>query len=293
MILVVGSTGLLGSEAVRRLVQAGTPVRALVRQRSEAGKRAGLAKAGATMVEGDVKDPASLHKAIDDIETVVSTASAMFSRGEGDSIESVDRAGQLNLVEAARQAGVRHFIYVSFSGNFNEAFPLRDAKREVEQRLKESGMPYTIVRPSIFMEVWLSPHVGFDPASGKVRIYGSGDRRVSMVSTLDVAAYMAGCIDNAAVRNQTIELGGPEAVTYNAVVSMFEKALGRRIERDYVPEAALELQLRAATDPMQKTLAGLALGVARGDIIDPRPALQRVPITLTPVSAFISRAGID
>lgn len=91
------------------------------------------------------------------------------------------------------------------------------------------------------------------------------------------------------MRNQTIELGGPEAVTINTVIGLFEQATGRSIARDHVPEAALEQQFRAATDPMEKTMAGLALGVARGDTIDVRPALAKVPMTLTPVSAFVSR----
>ena len=94
-----------------------------------------------------------------------------------------------------------------------------------------------------------------------MRIYGSGDQRVSMISAADVAAYVAGCVDNPRVRNQTIELGGPEPVSYNEVVTLFERAPGRSINREYVPQAALEQQLASATDPLQKTLAGLALAL--------------------------------
>lgn len=157
MVLVVGATGLVGGGVVKRLRAA-----ALVRAGAFAGKRSELDGSGATIVEGDLKDPRSLRTACSGIDTVISTASATLSRGAGDNIETVDRDGQLNLIEAAKAAGVTHFIYVSFSGTVDEQFPLRDAKRAVEQRLKESGIPYTIVRPSIFLHGNLAqPDGGF------------------------------------------------------------------------------------------------------------------------------------
>lgn len=291
MVLVVGSTGFLGSDIVRRLASSGKQVRALVRPTSDPAKRAQLEASGAMMVEGDLKDKPSLLRACAGADTVISTASATLSRADGDSLDTVDRQGQLNLVEAAEEARVRHFIYVSVSGNMAEAFPLNDAKRAVEKRVREGRATYTIVRPSFFMEVWLSPILGFDPAGGHVRIYGTGDQPISMISVTDVAAYIGGCVDNRAVENQTIELGGPEAISYNAIVAQFEKALGRSIAREHVPEATLEQQFAAASDPMEKTFAALMLSAARGDVIDVRPALQKVPIELTPVSAFVARTA--
>lgn len=291
MILVVGSTGFLGSDVVRRLATSGQQVRALVRASSDPAKRSQLEAWGATLFEGDLKDPPSLQRACAGVDTVISTASATISRGGGDNLETVDRQGQLQLVDAAESAGVRHFIYVSFSGNNTDVFPLSEAKRGVEKRLRDGRGKYTIVRASYFMEVWLSPMLGFDPAGGRVRIYGSGDQPMSMISVADVGAYVAGCVNNPAVENQTIELGGPEPTTYNTVVSLFEKALGKTIAREHVPLEALEAQFRGAADPIEKTFAALTLGAARGDAIDVGPALQKVPIQLTPVSAFVARTS--
>jgi NADH dehydrogenase len=289
MILVVGSTGFVGRHVVQRLAAKGQQVRALVRPGSDAAKLDAIRGKGVTLVEGDLKDPASLRPSCEGIATVISTASSTISRGAGDTIQSVDRDGQLALVDAARSSGVRHFIFLSFSGNFDVPSPLNEAKRAVERRIQESGMTYTIVRPSIFMEVWLSPHAGFDPVGGKVRIYGTGEERVSAISGSDVAEYVAACVDNPAVFNQVIELGGPEALSYNTMTAMFERALGREVEKQYVPEAALEQQLASVQDPLGKTLTALALGVARGDVIDNKPALQRAPITLTPLADYIAR----
>ena len=289
MILVVGSTGQVGRQVVRHLTGMGRRVRAMVRPGADPGRTQALVDAGATPFAADLKDAASLQRACEGIRTVVSTASATISRGAGDSIDTVDRDGQVQLIEASLGAGVDHVVYLSFSGNVRGDFPLHQAKRAVERRLQESGLAYTIVRPSFFMEVWLSPHAGFDPVGGSVRVYGSGESRVSMISAGDVARYVAGCVDNPAVRRQVIELGGPEAVTWNSVVALFERALGREVTRQFVPEAALEQQMTGAGEPLQRTLAGLALAVARGDVIDPAPALAKVDITLTPVEEFVRR----
>jgi uncharacterized protein YbjT (DUF2867 family) len=62
-------------------------------------------------------------------------------------------------------------------------------------------------------------------------VFGTGDRPISLISASDVAAYVAACAGNPAVRNQTIELGGPEAVTINTVIGLFEQAMGRTIAR--------------------------------------------------------------
>lgn len=291
MILSVGATGRVGSEVAQILLERGEAVRALVRPQSDAAKTEALTRAGAMLAEGDLKDPASLRRACEGIGTVVTTASATISAVEGDSIERVDGEGQLALVEAAREAGVRHFIYVSFSGNVGGGFPLHEAKRAVERRVQDSGMTWTIVRPSFFMEVWLSPHAGFDPAGGTVRIFGSGDQGVSFVSASDVARFVAGCVGNPAAVNQVIELGGPEPVSFQSVAALFEQKLGRTIAREHVPEQALEQQMRGAPDALQRTRAGLALAASRGDAIDVRPALKKVGIRLTTIEEFVNRAA--
>src|SRR5262245_63500819 len=104
--LVVGATGLLGPGICQRMRAAGRDVRALIRPTADAAKRAELEKLGVELAEGDLKDPASIARACVGVQSVISTASSTLSRQAGDSIESVDREGQLALVEAARKAGV-------------------------------------------------------------------------------------------------------------------------------------------------------------------------------------------
>lgn len=286
MILVIGATGLLGGEICRRLVAAGKPVRALTRPTSDPARVAALRTLGVKLVNGDLKDPASLDAACKGIDTIISTASITFSRQPGDTLASVDQQGQIALIGAARAADVVRFVYVSVSGQNDVDCPLMTAKRAVEQKLMRSGMDYTILRPSYFMEIWLSPALGFDAANGTARVYGSGEKPISFISYKDVAQFAVASVDNPAARNAIIELGGPEALTPMEVVGVFEKKAGRRFQTEHVPEDVLEGQRAAASDPLQQSFASLMLAYAHGDAIDMKPALARMPLTLTSVREF-------
>src|SRR5439155_3919260 len=135
-------------------------------------------------------------------------------------ISAVDRDGQLSLVDAAHNAGVGHFIYVSYTSHIDTNDPLTQAKRAVEERLRGSGMAFTILRPSYFMEMWLGPPLGWELSDGKARVLGGGEQRVSWISARDVVAAITACVDNPDAHGQTIELGGPDAVSPLEVVRL-------------------------------------------------------------------------
>jgi uncharacterized protein YbjT (DUF2867 family) len=270
MNLVAGATGRLGSEICRQLVAAGKPVRALVRSTSDPGKVQALRDLGVEVVEGDVRDRASLDAACTGATAVISTVSSMpfsYQPGEND-IERVDLNGIKALIDAAVGAGVKHVVYTSFSGNMDLDFPLRNAKRGVEAYLKGSGLAYTVLRPSYYMEAWLSPMVGFDAANAKATIYGTGEQPISWISFQDVADFAVASLDNPAAQSAVLELGGPEALTPNQVIGIFERCCDKSFEVQYVPTDALAAQQAAATDPMQQSFSGLMRCYAAGDLID-------------------------
>jgi NADH dehydrogenase len=283
MNLIVGATGLLGSEICRLLTAAGQPLRTLIRATTDPDKVENLKRLGAELVEGDLKDRASLDIACQGITAIISTASSVHSQQPYDTIQSVDQEGQLNLIEAARAAGVARFIYISYSGNIDIDSPLTRAKRTVEQHLKQSGIAYTILRPSYFMEVWLSPALGFDVANAKAQVYGSGQNKISYISFQDVARFAVHCLDHPAARNTTIELGGPESLSQLEVVRIFEELAGRKFEVQHVPEETLQNQQAAATNLLQQSFAALMLDYAQGDSIDMRSTLKVFPVQLTSV----------
>lgn len=290
-ILVVGATGMLGSDICQRLTAAGKSVRALFRASSDPAKVSKLKSLGVETIQGDVRDRASLDQACQGVTAVVSTVSSMpFSYQPGvNNIQTTDLEGVTNLIEAAKANHVSQFIYTSISGNVDLDFPLRNAKREVERRLKESGLVYTILRPSYFMEAWLSPAVGFDPTNAKAAIYGSGQNPISWISLQDVAQFAVASLDHPAAKNATLELGGPQAVSPLGVVKLFEQAGGRSFEVQFVPEEALQAQQAAATDPMQQSFSALMRCYALGDPIDMSATLRDYAIQPTTVEEYARR----
>ncbi|HEX2716188.1 MAG TPA: SDR family oxidoreductase [Gemmatimonadaceae bacterium] len=288
MILVAGATGYLGGEICRRLVAAKRPVRGLVRRTSDGAAIERLREWGVETVVGDLRDPLTLADACRDVEAVVSTVTSMRTRQDGDGIESTDQQGQLNLVDAAANAAVKRFVYVSYSGHVGEDDPLTVAKRSVEQRLQESGMEYVILRPTYFMEAWLGPMLGFDYDAGQVTVYGSGERKISWISLGDVAEFAVRVVDDPKAANSVIELGGPEALSPREVVRVFEEESGRTFRVQQVPEDAIASQ--PAADSFQRAFSSLMRSYARGDEIPMADTLKRYPVDMTPVRAYARQA---
>lgn len=281
----MGATGFVGGQAARRLCAQGRAVRALVRGGTGNAAANELARVGAVIFNGDLTDPASIVGACQGIDTVVCTATAM-PNAAGDALQRIDHDGVLNLIDEAERAGVRRFVYASYSGNITVESPLGRAKRACEARLASGRMEYVVLRPSFFMEVWLGPHLGFDVASARVRIFGEGTAGVSYVSGRDVAAFAVAAVTRAGTLREAVQVGGPESVSQLGAVALFEQTLGRPFAREHVPVEALEAQL-ASADPLQKTLAALSMSYARGDAIpEARDNAGRYGVSLTPLSAY-------
>lgn len=286
MILVIGATGLVGGEAARILLERGEGVRALVRGGGARAEGAALRNSGAEVVDGDLTRPETLIPLCAGIRAVVFTATAM-PLGTDDGIRRVDLEGALALIRAAKGAGVTRFVYLSYSGTLATPSPLSHAKRTCEQTLRDSGMTGIILRPTVFAEVWLSPIVGFDPAGGRARIYGTGNEQVSYISALDVAEFAAAAA-TLSDPGETLEMGGPEPLSLREVIRRYEKARGVALALGVVPAAALEEGYRAATDPTQKSLAALILSYAAGDPIpDARKNAERFGVRLRTVEEVL------
>jgi len=287
--LVVGATGQLGRRVCRELVAAGKTVAGMVRSGADEARLEPLLAAGVELVEGNLRDAASLERAFGGMTAVVSTASASLSHQSGDSIQSVDLDGQLRLIDAAKRAGVSRFVYISFSSNMTTDAPLTAAKRSVEQHLQASGIEYAILRCGFLMEVMVGPLVGFDFANAKAVVYGTGDKGLSLVSMDDVARMVVLCLDRPEASNAVIEFGGPEAVTLHEVVRAFEEVSGRPFEVQHVPEEALVDQWQQAADPLSKSLSALMIDFAKGDAIEMGPTLERFPITPTSIREYATK----
>jgi uncharacterized protein YbjT (DUF2867 family) len=233
MILVVGSTGMLGGKITRRLLEQGHDVRILVRPTSD---YASLVEAGAKPAIGDLKDPASLRRAVEGVDTVITTANSARREGE-DNVESVDLNGNAALIDAANDAGVKQFVFTSALGSPPDSpIPFIAAKGKSEQRLRESGMPFTILAPTPYMEIWLGMVVLGPMFEGREISYiGDGTQRHSMVSVDDVASFAVAAVDHPDARNAYVAIGGPAPFSWRDAVASVERATGRKLEQRGLP----------------------------------------------------------
>ena len=284
-ILVVGSTGYLGMEVCRQLTVANKKVTGLIRKTSAPEKVNALKQWGVETLEGDLKDKASIKKALAGVTTVISTASSTISHQDGDSIQTVDNEGQSNLVDAAVSAGVKQFIFISVSPMPDDS-PLMLAKQKVENKITASGMAYTILQPSFFMEIWLGPALGFDFPNAKATIYGAGLNKISWIAIKDVAAFAVAAIDNPYAKNKKLPLGGAEALSPLEVVALFEKVGNKKFELQHVPVEVLEGQRNGAPDDLGKSFASIMLGYASGDEINMNETLKPIPVKMVSVQDY-------
>lgn len=284
MIVVAGGTGSLGSRIVRGLRQQGRAVRVLARATSQADA---LRQAGAEIVLGDLKDPASLERACSGASVVITTASA--SRTGDDSIENVDVQGNQNLIAAAEAAGVGQFVLISTLGAASDSpVPVFRAKGLSEERLRRGTMGFTILQPNAFMDVWFPMLIEPAAFAGQpVTLVGESRRRHSFVAEADVAAFAIAAVGNPAAENQTLPIGGPEPLTLRQVVQAYEEALGRPIAVRSV----------APGDPipgLPEPIWGLAAALESFDSPVPMEELSRgFGVRLTSVREFVQsrRAG--
>ena len=228
MILVAGGTGILGTELVRRLVGRGARVRVLSRN---AAKHPSSAQV--EVVEGDVRDRRSLERTVAGVTTVVSAVHGFLDK---DGPRAIDRDGNRDLIAAAQAAGAEHFILVSIAGASPDSpMELFRMKYAAEQELKGSSLPWTIVRPTAYMETWLGLIAAPLLQSGKVRIFGRGQNPINFVSAHDVAGVIETAVTDPAKRGAAIDVGGPNDLTFVEFSRVVEQATGKTAATSHVP----------------------------------------------------------
>jgi NADH dehydrogenase len=235
MILVSGGTGFVGGGIVRELARRGKPVAVLSRIPARNMDRfPGL---DVELRQGDVTDPGSLKAALAGIDTVIGTHqfpnSPIENPGKGYTFEKVDAEGTENLVSAAKDAGVMRFVYLSGVGAAPEAERhWFRAKWRAETAVRESGMVYTIIRPSWVFgpeDVALNRFLGMSRFLPFVPLIGNaGVQRLQPVFVDDVARAVAESLEKPAAENKTFEIGGPEVLSMRDIVKTALEAAGRK-----------------------------------------------------------------
>ena len=235
-ILVAGATGLAGGQVTRRLLAAGIPVRALGRTRE---KLALLGAAGADVAEVDLLDLEKVRKACEGVSQVFTTANNSLGRGAS-SPNRVDLRAHQNLCSAAREAGVQRLVYVSFRGG-SETVPvdLFRVKHAIEEYVKGCGIPYVVIRPGAFMDIWVGMIADSMRKDGTAILFGDGRLPCRFIAVEDVAAFAVRILEREDVRNETIDIGGPSCVSFDALVTLLEKRLNITAKRRRIPRPVM------------------------------------------------------
>lgn len=230
MILVAGGTGTLGRETVARLNAGGREVRVLTRDATH------VAGPGVEVAIGDLRDPSTLTAAVKGVSAVVCAAHG-FLGGRGAGPEEVDHQGNRNLVRAAAEAGVEHFVLLSvLDARPDHPMSLHRAKYAAEQNLHASTMSWTILRPSSYVETWMDIVGGKLASGGPAVVFGRADNPINFVSVQDVATLVERALTDPALRGETIDVPGLD----NLTMKQLALHLGANRIR-HIPRGALRL----------------------------------------------------
>jgi len=231
-VLVAGGAGFLGEEITRALAEHGHHV--TVMSRSSPG-RGGL-PAGVSWVRGDVTDPSSLPEPVTGKDVVVDAVqipnSPIENPAKGFTFERIDLGGTKNLVDAARVAGVQQFIGISGVGaNEDSEYHWLRFKWQEEQHIKQSGIPFTIFRPSWVYgprDVSLNRFLGFARWLPFVPVVGNGKTRINPLYIGDIAGHVNAAVANERAIGQLFELGGSVVMTMDDVIRTALRVSGKR-----------------------------------------------------------------
>jgi uncharacterized protein YbjT (DUF2867 family) len=249
MILVAGGTGFVGGGIVRELARRGKPVAVLTRNAAKTATRFPYLEV--EYREGDVRDPASLAAAVQGAEVVIGCVqfpnSPIENRRRGYTFEEVDAAGTERLVEAAKTAGVKRYIYLSGAGAAPDAkYHWFRAKWRAETAVRDSGIAYVIFRPSWVYgpeDRSLNRFLAMSRFFPFVPIIGDGSRqRLQPVFIDDLGWAVAEAVDNRAADNRVFEIGGPEMLTMREIIRTALEVMDRRRYLLAVPKVLMKAQ---------------------------------------------------
>ncbi|MDT5028345.1 MAG: hypothetical protein QOE61_4771 [Micromonosporaceae bacterium] len=219
MILVTGATGLSGSAVIREFVRQKVPVRALIRDPAKARMFDGMPTVD--LVEGNMLRPKTLGAAFQDVNRIL-----MISSPRERMVDT-----QCTFIDGAKAAGIRHIV--KFSGKESgvgfdpNSFRGTRWHEEIERYLESSGLAWTHLRPSQFMQFYLPQTLtGVDPAE-RALVMPIGDSQLSPVDIEDIAKVAVALLRTEGHEGRSYDMTGPEALTTTEVVEQISGATGQ------------------------------------------------------------------
>ena len=237
-VLVAGATGQLGRVITRKLLDSGVKVRALARNADGLAEFAPRAEIAAV----DMRDVQKLTEACRGVEQIVATANNNMGKGEK-SPTRTDLGAYQNLCAAARNTGVRRLIYVSYRGVTQDTVvDIFRVKWYIEDAIRRSGVPWVMLRPTAFMDIWIDQIVGKGMREkGVATIFGDGTAVANYIAVEDVAEFAVKILARPEIVNEAIEIGGPSNMTQNDIAATLERRFKSGGKRRHVPVAVMRL----------------------------------------------------
>lgn len=260
MILVAGGTGRLGRLVVAGLVAGGEPARVLTRDPARAALPS---RQLVEVVQGDVRVPGTLPKALAGVRVVVSAVHGFAGPGRV-TPKSVDRDGNAHLVAAANAAGADVVLMSVVGAAPDHAIELFRMKAAAESTLRASGVRWTIVRASAFLELYLELLHRSAGKSGRPMVFGRGDNPIHFVPVTEVADAVVGAVLDPSVRGRIVEVVGPRNLTLNELAAICQRDSGTVHKGPrHVPRAALRVlaasRFVSASAPARQAHAALIM----------------------------------
>jgi uncharacterized protein YbjT (DUF2867 family) len=272
MILLTGATGKTGGEVARQLAAAGVPFRALIRNPDKAEALKAL---GAELVVGDLADQAFLPRALSGIEK----AFLVMPNDEQQLIL------ENQFTDAAAAAGVQHLVYLSSLESVPESKnPITQNHVAAQNHIRESGMTWTIVRPTFFNQ-------NFETYAPRIReakqiVMPVGNGTISSTDLRDVGEIIREVLTKPGHENKSYDLTGPELLTFTEIAEKFSKILGTHVEFIDQPLEEFGELLRTIglsewrVDAVCKELEAIGAGVVDHTTDTIEELLGRPPISL-------------
>lgn len=231
-VFVTGATGFIGTVLMKRLSNADArPIFCLVRKPgwTETDTRTSSEE---SRIVGDLSEPASYEAALAGVDTVVHMAAATGAAGP-ERIEAVNVRGTASLILACKRQKVRRIVYLSsIAATYPDLrdYPYGESKRRAEALVRESGMEYVIVRPTIVLGRLAPNWAMLRKLAGLpvVPLIGGGSARVQPVSVEDLATVLVAILDSPELPHREVEVGGPEVLTFGQFLGRIRQAAGRR-----------------------------------------------------------------
>jgi len=262
-VLVAGATGNVGYRTSLALLDSKKfkEIRVLVRAATLNGdkkkdKLDELKKKGAVLVEGDLKDVASLTAALKGTDVVLTLVT-------GESFVQ----GQLNLIEASKAAGVKRFFPAEFGGEHyaGQEVPLAyQWKQSITDAVIKSGLEWTVVFTGVFLEYFFSPFFGFDLKAGTVSIIGDGKQKVAATDIDDIAKALPHIILNPKSKNNYVKIVG-DRLTQLEGIALVEKITGKTLTKSTVPLQKLRDEIASNDNKLATLRQSLQLWGASGN----------------------------